>query len=52
MKVYLYVDKYGFHPNKTVTCGFDSQKIVRKDIGKTVFFNIDDTPWEIYSILA
>lgn len=47
-----YVDKYGFHPNKTIQCGFDLQKVSKRDIGKTLFYNLDDAPWEVYCILA
>lgn len=47
-----YVDKYGFHPNKNIQCGFSVQKIKKRDIGKRVFYNLDDTPWEIYCIVS
>ena len=32
-----YIDKYGFHPNKAVQCGFDLQKFNKHDIGKFIF---------------
>lgn len=47
-----YVDKYGFHPNSGVQCGFGTQKFSKRDIGKKIFFSVDDTPWEIYCILG
>ena len=28
-----YKDKYGFHPNKNIHCGFDLQKLKAKDLG-------------------
>lgn len=33
-------DKYGFHPQKDLGCGFDLQKISKRDIGRTAFYSL------------
>lgn len=35
-----YKDKYGFHPDKNIQCGFFVKKVRRKDIGKKVFYSL------------
>lgn len=42
--VYGYKDKYGFHPCKEAAkrCGFDLQKINRRQLGKEYFYSLDD----------
>ena len=40
--IHGYVDKWGFHPQKDIVCGFDSQKINKKDKGKTLFYRLGD----------
>ena len=40
--IFGYKDKYGFHPDKNVLCGFDTQKVSKKDINKILFYNLKD----------
>ena len=40
--IHGYVDKWGFHPQKEVVCGFDLQKINKKDKGKSLFYRLGD----------
>ena len=40
--IHGYKDKYGFHPNKTVPCGFTLQKFNKHSIGKDIFFSLED----------
>lgn len=35
--VFGYKDKYGFHPQKEVQCGFGLQKITKRDLNRSVF---------------
>lgn len=37
-----YKDKYGFHPLSKLECGFDCQKICKRDIGTKLFFSMKD----------
>jgi hypothetical protein len=37
-----YADKYGFHPNDGIQCGFDTQKFLKKEIGKVIFYNLNE----------
>ena len=34
-------DKYGFHPNYGIPCGFSTQKIRKKDIGVKLFYDVN-----------
>ncbi len=40
--IHGYMDKWGFHPQKDIVCGFDLQKINKKDIGKILFYRLGD----------
>ena len=42
-----YTDKYGFHPNPGIPCGFDTQKFTKKMIGEKIFYNIYSLNYEI-----
>lgn len=33
-------DKYGFHPDKNIPCGFSLQIIYPKDIGTVLFYDL------------
>ena len=48
--LYGYKDKYGFHPQKGLACGFSRQIIKKKDIGKTLFYDIADASKRLDSI--
>lgn len=37
-----YKDKYGFHPERNLQCGFNIQKVSKRNIGKTLFYGIKD----------
>ena len=36
-----YKDKYGFHPNPGIQCGWGLQKINKDMINKTIFYSLD-----------
>jgi len=38
--IHGYKDKRGFHPWKNLACGFDTQKIRKKDIGVRLFYSL------------
>lgn len=40
--IYGTKDKYGFHPDKNICCGFDLQKLKKRDINKIAFFSFKD----------
>ena len=35
-----YKDKYGFHPDKDIQCGFSYEIVRRRNINKTVFYSL------------
>lgn len=43
-----YKDKYGFHPDKEIPCGFSCQKLWKKDKDKIYFFSLKKA-MEIYA---
>jgi len=37
-----YSDKYGFHPNAGLKCGFAFTRYAKHDIGKCIFFDMNE----------
>lgn len=35
-------DKRGFHPNYGIECGFSNQCFSKKDIGKIIFYQLEE----------
>lgn len=35
-------DKRGFHPNYGIECGFGTQGFAKRDIGKVIFYNLEE----------
>lgn len=40
--LYGYKDKYGFHPEHSLLCGFSRQVLSKRDVGRVLFYSLSD----------